>query len=66
MNMQEYHFKKYMEAVEQENWERAEHHDKKYTRIITSKEASLLGKVLTGMVIFTVLSPWIIWWLGSR
>ena len=30
------------------------------------KEARILGWVLTGMVIFTVLSPWIIWWLGSR
>lgn len=31
-----------------------------------SKEARFLGKVLASMTIFTVLSPWIIWWLGSR
>lgn len=31
-----------------------------------NKEARLLGKVLAAMTIFTVLSPFFIWWLGSR
>ena len=31
-----------------------------------NKEARLLGKVLATMTIFTVLSPFFIWWLGSR
>lgn len=31
-----------------------------------NKEARLLGKFLIGMTIFTVLSPFFIWWLGSR
>ena len=31
-----------------------------------NKEARLLGKVLATMTIFTVLSPFLIWWLGSR
>lgn len=31
-----------------------------------NKEARLLGKILIGMTIFTVLSPFFIWWLGSR
>lgn len=66
MNIQEYHFKKYMEAVEQENWERAEHHDKKYTEVITSKETTTLGKALMAVTVITMLSPWLIWWLGSR
>lgn len=66
MNLEEFHKTKYLEAIEQENWERAEYHDKKYTKIVTSKESSLLGKVLIGMTIFTVLSPFLIWWLGSR
>ena len=30
-----------------------------------NKEARLLGKVLAAMTIFTVLSPFFIWWLGS-
>lgn len=30
------------------------------------KEARLLGKVLAAMTIFTALSPFFIWWLGSR
>lgn len=31
-----------------------------------NKEARLLGKVLATMTIFTVLSPFFIWWLGGR
>lgn len=31
-----------------------------------NKEARLLGKVLAAMTIFTVFSPFFIWWLGSR
>ena len=30
------------------------------------KETRVLGKVLATMTIFTVLSPFFIWWLGSR
>lgn len=63
MNMQEFHFKKYTEAVEQENWERAEHHDKRYTDIVTSKELSRLQKFLVGLVVFLCLSPFIQFWL---
>lgn len=31
-----------------------------------NKEVRMLGKVLAAMTIFTVLSPFFIWWLGSR
>lgn len=31
-----------------------------------NKETRVLGKVLATMTIFTVLSPFLIWWLGSR
>ena len=31
-----------------------------------NKEARSLGKVLAAMTIFTVLSPFFIWWLGSK
>ena len=31
-----------------------------------NKESRVLGKVLAAMTIFTVLSPFFIWWLGSR
>lgn len=30
------------------------------------KETRVLGRVLAAMTIFTVLSPFLIWWLGSR
>ena len=31
-----------------------------------NKEVRVLGKVLAAMTIFTVFSPFFIWWLGSR
>lgn len=31
-----------------------------------NKEVRLLAKVLATMTIFTVFSPFFIWWLGSR
>ena len=31
-----------------------------------NKEARLLGRVLAAMTVFTVFSPFFIWWLGSR
>lgn len=63
MDLEEFHKIKYLEAVEQENWERAEHHDRKYTKIVTSREAALLGKVLFWILVVTILSPFINWWI---
>lgn len=63
MNLEEFHKIKYLEAVEQENWERADHHDRKYTKIVTSREAALLEKVLLGMLIVTILAPFVTWWI---
>lgn len=55
--MEEYYHKKYLEAVDQENWEQAEYHDKKYTKIVGEQERTVIQNVLLIMLVVTLSSP---------
>lgn len=62
-HMEQFYFNQYWKAIESGNDELADEIERKYSRLVTGREARNLSWVLFGVLVITILSPFIQWWL---
>lgn len=62
-HMEQFYFNQHWKAIESGNDELADEIERKYSRLVTGREARSLSWVLFGVLVITILSPFIHWWL---